>query len=561
MPARPAALVNALAAIAPRYSPGDRAEKVRLLNALADRAIGQPAALLRLHETLCFLQAYPDDPRVLARVDRALERFDARVRRLSPAGLARLYASGVAGTTLDYPFGLPMTRWLLSRFPDDVEVAWEKFDGADQLDEAFGLLIMPVEEDAFSYGGLGWQGWLRAAKGRRPLSDARLIVELLDRSPLPEPVRDWWFERLELPIRWRLRGPGASRTTAKLPWGRPCYQRAPLRRSGVDMHREMARPLPPPRRAPRPLAESLIETARAALATRFRELHTFSHANPDDVLVFDPGRGIRVALIGNLPRFRFPLEGYYAFLALKNGVPVGYGGGCSLFGSLDFAGNIFPSFRQGESAFLFSQIARAYRQTLRMHTVVVDPYQIGQENDEALRSGAFYFYHRLGFRPRDPEVVRLAAEELEKIERDRSYRSPMSVLKRLATAELYLTLPGGHPAPERRLRSSQVAALASGRIAGAFAGDRSAAVRDAAARAARALGASGWRSWSEDERTAFERLAVVLDLIPDLAGWPAADRRAMVGLIQAKGGRDELRYIHLLDRHRRFRAGLEGLVA
>lgn len=562
MPARRAvaSLVNALAAVAPRFSPADSAEKVRLLDALADRAFGQPAALLRFHETLCFLAAYPDDPRVLGRVDRALQGFESRVRGLTPAAQARLYDSGLAGTALDYPFGRPMTRWLLSRFPDLVEVAWEKFDGGDQLDEAFSLLITPVEEDAFSYGGLGWEGWLRAAKGGRPLSDLRLIVELLELSPLPDGVRDWWFERLGLPIRWRLRGPGASRTLAKVPWDRPYYHRTPLRRSGVEMLREIARPSPVPRRAPRPLAEVLIETARAALATRFRELHTFSHANPGDVLVFDPGRGIRIALIGNLPTYRFPLEGYYAFLALKNGVPVCYGGGCALFDALDFALNIFPSFRQGESAFLTTQIFAAFHRALGTRTAIIDPYQIGNENEEAIRSGAFYFYHRLGYRPRDPEVVRLAEAELTNIARDRSYRSPVPVLRRLARAELYLVLPGGDPEPEKRLRVSQVAAIVSGHIARTFAGDRGAAIRDATGRVARALGMVRWKAWPMDERMAFERMAVVLGLLPDLAQWPAADRRALVRLIRAKGGRDELTYIRLLDRHRRLRSSLESLV-
>ena len=561
MAAPPRALVEALAAVAPRFSPEDRAEKLRLLAELMDCAIGQPLLLLRLHETLCFLQACPDDPGVLARVDRALAEFPARVKRLGPAAAARLHDSGIAGTTLDYPFGLPMARWLASRFPHDVEVAWGKYDEGDQLEEALSLLVTPVEEVAFDFGGMGWRAWLHAAKGGRPLSDLQLVLELLERSPLPEAARDWLFERLNMPIAWRLRGPGASRTLAKLPWPRPYYHPAGLRRIAPDLVRESARPLPSLRRAPRPLAESLIEACRVALATRFRELHTFSHANPDDVLLADMGRGIRIALIGNLPEFRFPLEGYYAFLALKNGVPVSYGGGCALFGTLDLALNIFPSFRQGESAYLFGQIFRAYRQALGTDTILVDPYQIGHKNAEALRSGAFYFYHRQGFRPRDPAVVRLMEEELAKIARDRSYRSPLPVLRRLARAEMYLVLPGGNPEPEKRVRASQVAALVSRHVAQAFEGDRAAAVRDAAARVARALGVPRWKGWPGDQRAAFDRLSVALALIPDLPRWPAAERRAMVRLIKAKGGRGELPYVKLLHRHRRFRECLEALLA
>ena len=558
---RPRALVDALVAAAPRYSPEDRGAKLRLLALLAGRALGDPGLLLRFHEALGFLQAYPDDRQVLEQVDRALVAFPARVDRLRPAALARLHDSGIVGTTLDYPFGLPMARWLAERLPNDADVAWEEYEGTDQLEEALALLVTPVEEGAFDFGGLEWRQWLRIAKAGRPLSDFQLILELLERSVLPEEMREWVFERLGLPIRVWLRGPGLSRTMAKLPWPRPFYHRAGLRRGSVDLAREVRRPLPVQHRVPRPLAESLIEAARAAMLTRFRELHAFSYANADDVLVADVGRGLRVVLIGILPRYRFPMEGYYAFLALKNGVPLGYGGGCHLFGTLDFAGNIFPSFRQGESALIFAQVARAFCQAMGVSTVVVDPYQIGHGNVEALRSGAFYFYHRLGFRPRDPEVVRLCEEELAKIARDRSYRSPLPVLRRLARAELYLVLPGGSPEPEKRIRASQVAGLVSRYVAREFGGDRRAAAREAAARVGRALGVPGWRAWPADERQAFERLAPVAALIPDLARWPAADRRRLVRVFRAKGGRSELRYVKLLDDHGRFRASLEALAA
>src|SRR5206468_1572194 len=83
-------------------------------------------------------------------------------------------------------------------------------------------------------------------------------------------------------------------------------------------------------------------------------------------------------------------------LALKNGIPVAYGGGWELFGTLDFAVNVFASFRQGESAFLATELLRAYRRIFGMRTIVVDRYQLGHESAEALRSGAFYFYRDLG---------------------------------------------------------------------------------------------------------------------------------------------------------------------
>jgi len=550
-------LVEALAAAVARYSPDDQKQKCSLLESLERCAIRHPGTLLRFHEALCFLQAYPDDARVLELVDRALEGFGSRVARLGPAA-RRLHDSGIVGAALDYPFGYPMARWLAARYPQDVEIAWSRFDDEDRLDETLSLLATAAEGDAFSEGGMGWRRWLRVAKGGRRLSDLAVVLELFERTGLPQETRDWLFESVALPILWRPRGPGASRTLARLPCRRVFFHHAGLDRSAGDLVAALRRP-PPLVRAPRDRAEAMIEAARVAMATRQRELHAFSHPNPDDVLVVDAGRGLTLVFIGIEPDFRLPLEGYYGFLALKNGVPVSYGGGWALFGALDFAVNIFASFRQGESAYLATQLLRAYRRIFNMRTIVVDRYQLGHESTEALRSGSFYFYHRLGFRPRDPGVIRVLAEERAKIAADASYRSPIPVLKRLAADEVFLTLPGGLAAPEKRLRATDVSALVARRIAREFGGDRRLATRVSTERVGRILGAARRSGWPGPEQRSFARMSLVAALIPDLATWRLAERRELVAVMRAKGGASEMGYARRLDAHARLRHSLEAL--
>src|SRR6266480_6237564 len=228
-------LVDALAAVASRYDPMGRGEKLRLLDALEGRRLRAPASLVRLHETLCFLQAYPDAPEVLERVDRALAEFPERVTRLGPAARKRLHDSGIANATLDYPFGLPMARWLATRFPRDCEVAWARFEDTERLDETLSLLATTAEGDAFSEGGMGWREWIRVAKGGRRLSDLQLILELFERARLPAETRDWLFESLGLPILWRTRGVGGSRTLARIPAGATFFHAGALERGDVDL--------------------------------------------------------------------------------------------------------------------------------------------------------------------------------------------------------------------------------------------------------------------------------------------------------------------------------------
>ena len=555
-----AGLTAALAAVASTFSPEAGARKRRLLAALESAPVIRPRALVRLHETLCFLQAYPDDRAVLAAVDGLLRSFPARVAALAPRALRRLHDTGIVGSTIEYPFGLPLSRWLAARLGRRARIAWAGGPDAERLAEALDLLVTPAERDAFSEGGFAAKGWLEVARAGRPLTDLEVLVEAFDRSPLEAEMRDWLYESLGVRVRARLDA-AVSRTFAKRPVGRPTFQRSALRRSGINVVREAVRPVRIWRRASPALARDLIETARTAMATRSRELHAFSYPNPDDVLVGEMGRGLRGVLIGLEPAFRLPFEGYYAFLVMKNGVPVGYGGGWCLFETLEFGFNVFESFRQGESAWILGQVLRGYHRVFRMRTVVVDPYQLGAGNLEALRSGAFYFYHRLGFRPRDPGVLRVLRAELAQIARDPRYRSPLPVLRRLAREEAYLTLPGGSPEPEHRVRARDLAALVTRDVARRHRGDREAATREAVDRVGRVLGARRWTAWPEAERDVFRRWALVVALIPDLDRWPRPDRARLVRVIRAKGGRGEGPYVRQLLGHARLGRSLRALVA
>jgi hypothetical protein len=565
-PLRPRVLVDRLTDLAPRRSLTQSQAKARLLEQLETAVIGAPDVLRRYHEALCYLQAYPDDAALLVRVDRALAAWGTRISRLSQRACAHLADSGIAGTTLTYPFGFAMGRWLAARVPRQVRIVWGGVEEGERLEETLSLLITRIEGEAFTEGGPGWRRWLRSAAGGRRLTELQLLIEIFERAPVDGPTRAWLFESLGLTLEWRLSPTGPSRTHARV--GRPpaltgqttelrqATARGGHRGSRRHLAQTVRRPLPLKPASPA-LAAALIEAARIAMATRARELFAFSYPNPRDVLVADPERGLRIALIGLAPGQRLPLEAYYAFLVLKNRVPVSYGGGWYLFEALEMGFNVFESFRHGESAHLVGQVLRVYRQVFAMRAVIVDRYQIGYQNDEALRSGALYFYHRLGFRPTDRVARRLLEEERVKVARDPRYRSPWPILRSLARSDLVLSLTRSTP---RRVRPGALAGAVSDHVARHYAGDRPTAVRAATARVERTLG--GWpkRDTSPSARAAVETFSLLLDLVPDLQRWPRADRRALTAIVEAKAGPDERAYASLMDAHDRLREALAGLV-
>ena len=112
-----------LEALRGEFGPPAAERKQACLQALKAASFGTAGQLLRLHEILCFMQAWPDDDAILSLVDVMLARFGhARCR----GGMRRSWptrASPALPSTSDF---LPSTaRWLADRWPDQIRIDWE----------------------------------------------------------------------------------------------------------------------------------------------------------------------------------------------------------------------------------------------------------------------------------------------------------------------------------------------------------------------------------------------------------------------------------------------------
>jgi hypothetical protein len=563
LPESTADLLDLLSGIKARFEPADSQVKAACLQILAGREIREAGSLILFHETLCFLRAYPDSPQILRQVEDALEEFPGRVDRVKAGAAASqlkgLQDSGIAHTTVYYAYPHPMAKWLVEKFPDAVEIDWEDADGIDKIRSLLPLLAVYAENDALDDESLSLRDWIGEAKAGREVSGLQWLLETLDASRLPPALVRHLYDSAELLLGWELRDATASRTLARYPTDRIFFHHGPLMRGVIDFRAEIQEPLPAVTPVSRTTGEALIHLFRSALSARNRELYPLLYANPRDVFLADAERGIQVALVGVLPEFRLPLEAYYSFLVLKNGVPVSYGGGGPLLDRLEIAGNIFETFRQGESVHTFVQVFRTYRQLCGPRYFLIPRYQVGYENEEALQSGAFWFYHKLGFRPVEPKVLALSEDERRRIGAEPAYRSSPKTLERLAQSDMVLTLEGAGGDRPRDLSQGNLGLLVTRQIAHDYRGDRRAAGREAVRRVARVLPIPGWRAWPGPQRLALERLAPLLTLLPDLGDWTAGEKRALVRVVRAKGAGRQVAYIRLLAGHRRLARALYDL--
>jgi hypothetical protein len=334
------------------------------------------------------------------------------------------------------------------------------------------------------------------------------------------------------------------------------YHSGPLlRRSDVCLERELASPPPIIKQLTRRDGQEIVDLIREVMAVRYRELYGTTLADPSTVAEARPGRGVRIYLWGLPPERRLPLRAYLAGFTLKNGVPINYIEGISLFEWMEVGFNTFYAYRDGESAWHYAQALRLLAKLHGVRCISVYPYQLGDLNEEAIASGAFWFYRKLGFRPGRPEVRRLLAREEKKIAAHPGYRTPARTLRKLAAGHVFYELPGAEPGAWDSFRTRNLGFAVNRHMASHFGGD-AATIRQATTAALSAALGTNLRRFSPDERTAFENFAAVLSLVPDLAGWRPAEKCELLAIIRAKAGADESRYIRLLQAHSRLRAAI-----
>ena len=541
-----------------RYDSGAADAKLALIARLERVSLRSARRLRAYHDDLLFLRAFPDDSRVHDAAVAALGRMERRVHALTPAHRRQLDDSGMAGTITRHAFAFGTAQWL-AQSEEGADIDWHAFVAPERLDPLLRLTLTQAEADAFDSGELSTRAWLELAHGGTRRGTLAWLVHASGAPPrrragaarAPDPaVMRMLYDTLEVPVRWRLTN--RHSTSGNSVSGVAVHPRSAMRSAPVDPVAHIGTPLASIVHLPRARAILWLDAARAALTARCREVHAITYANPDEVFVADLGGGAMLCLIGAARDERLSLEANYGFVIFANGVPIGYGGVTPLAAQANTGVNVFEAFRHAEASMLFAQSLRAFRTLFGVTRFIVNPYQFGADNDEALSSGAYWFYDRLGFRPEHVAVRALADRERLRRSASRGYRSSPATLRRLATHDLVLELAGA--SRTIRVDEHSLVLIASAVTTALSAHDIPARFlrRDAAIDAvAEALGIRRWRTANGQLQFGVQRLGPVIALIlDDVRRWSRDDRRALVALMHAKGAQQERAFALASRAHR-----------
>jgi hypothetical protein len=520
-----------------RFGAGAAATKLVLLARLDRSRLRTPGQVARLHEALCFMRAYPGDAVVLAAVEHLLERFAGR------ADLHRhrdaLADSGIAGTATRFRFFWPSALWLADRWPRHLTLDRGDGDAEAAIARALPLVVTPAEAAALRELDLPGYEALDRLRGRE--TDAAFLVRRVAAMPGDTFTREAFFDAIDASFELAPGKDTPARTHAKLAFAPVAFPETPVRRGRPDLRAELRRaPLAVKRLSPR-AGRAVVDLGRAQMATRERDIDGFAYGDGRDACLIDDGDGLAFTLNGVVPERRAVVPATYGSLTLRNGVPIAYLQADVAGRSAALSYHAFATFRGGEAAYTTARMLAMLHHVLGAMSFTLDPYQLGKGNEDGIESGAWWFYCKLGFRPRAAAVKRVMRGELARLAANPRHRSSAPTLRKLAEGHLVFDVDPRHRVPLPP--TAKIGLAVADRLAAR--GNRT----DVAREAMRMVGLRSLAGWTRSERLAWERWSPLILTLPGVARWSGANRRALAGVVRAKGAASERSFLGRLNVH------------
>lgn len=527
---------NQLKQISNRFGNEFTKQKQNLLFACSQLSLQDPKIMIAYHEILLFLKAYPENRKLLDLTEKELKRLAEAIQLLNEPKKEKLVRTGMAYTETRANFSFTLCQWLLKKFPGKVSLYSCEGD-AEWGKELLKLTLPKTESEGMSASSM--EEWLeehQSAEGKLPA-----LIRLIETLDCTQRLKEHIWEALRVFVSIQLDETIPSRTFNHGP-NTPIYFHKQELKKRCDARAEILKPLPPPKKLTAQQQEVLLTAARASLFLLNRETDTVTYTNTNEITWFELERGIQIALFGLIPERRLPFETYIGYMAFKNGIPAAYGGAWPLQRIARIGLNIYEPFRGGESAYLFAQLMRVYHHYYKIKQFTVEPYQIGYGNKEGLLSGAFWFYHRMGFRSIDEKTALLAESEHQKILSEKGYRTPLPVLKKLTASHMKLeVLPLKSTQEQSPFLAEELSEAVSRHIDEKYEGDRPKAIREAAKtmRTLLLISPASFNRWNPDEQNWFNELSLLFVQLKEIKQENSLFKKQLFQLMKTKAGKQE----------------------
>ena len=500
-------------------------------------------ALQSYYDALLFIIAYPDNKTIHTLATESLHQFQSHIGSKENIR-ASLYNTGITGSAVCAAYSFELVKWLRKTHPEDITLS--SFETSDAQIQAILSVVMPkVESEILQDANAEWKGWLKRSKKK----DEQLLDQLIaifDTTSIRPEVKDELWNAIGI--------------NTEINFSSHCflperlinnYYHRSLKRKNINDKSEFAATHVKLNKGE---AAQVLECSRMILVRHLRELDSISFSAPDLVFFYQLPRGLSISLTSMVAERRHPIDSYLGYVVFKNGLPVAYAGSWIMFDSARFGLNVFPSYRGGESQYIFNQALQLHRKVYRLKRFSVDPYQIGKENSDGIRSGSFWVYYHAGFRPLLKAQRELALVEADKIKTTPGYRSSTKVLKDLAESRIQMTMEDS----ATRIDAGDLSLLWLSILKKKYDNDRGLAAADSAKKLAAILKIKNWQEVKM--KFILENWAVLLLANEKRLRADSALKSSIKNLFELKSDGREEEYIREMQRTKELRDFLEELV-
>lgn len=526
----------------------DSKSQLKCLLTCGQLKVHSPSILKKYHDALLFVCAYPFSSSANSTASTELKKLadTCQKHQHNRKWQQDLSGTGIPHSEIYCQFSLHIVNWMFEKFPGKVKPA--EIDDNEKVFQAICQAVLPgTEFYLINEGEKSTRKRLSLLSGQYFNQDAiKWLSKLFNQQSFELVLKDYLYDSMKIFVSWSLADDLWNRSFLRWACSDLFVHKKIVRK--VDVASLIRKPLRKENYLSKNDKEYLVSVMRASLAFYMRETDPVTYANPDETFLFDMGEGLKIALTGMKKEHRLSIESYIGFMAFKNGVPVAYGGGWIFGFRCKIGVNVYDPFRGGESEKLFCQVMRLYFQRFGVRKFVVKPYQFGKGNIDGLKSGAFWFYYKLGFRSVNNNIRSVASNEWKKITADKGYRTPLSQLKKFSESNItWQPVRGNIVDVEAELISMKVTQM----IIKEFQGDRQKAISVCMRFMTSKTGFSG-PGMGKTEKRVWQNWSLIFFLLPGVEYWTTSQLKSFSRIVRLKANGKERDFIIALQKHSAF---------
>jgi hypothetical protein len=395
------------------YQTGSVDHKISLLKLMSKMKLNNDN-LLQYHECLLFMSTYSESPVLLKLTQGELKRLATWIKKLPLNKKFFFNDSGLPYTIMLTRFSCDMLHVMQQQFKLNIEIDSFEETG-ESLNTALNITLPDVLKQETTAGLDNIE--LLNLLGVKPKERLTFLLSEFNKLASQPLLKDYLWESIKIYLNISSNELSYSRSFNKLKLNNYYFQNELLKK--FDHVALLNAELPVPAKLSDSDRIEVIAVIRKSLLLTMRETDTATYMDESSLLLFHLERGVSIAIYGLMPNRQLAYQSYIGYTAFKNGFPVAYGGSWVFGHSAMFGLNILETFRGGESGFIMCQLLRTYIQYFKLNYIEVENYQFGKDNPDGIKSGAFWFYYRYGFRPIDKTLNKLAEKSLIKLKKSR----------------------------------------------------------------------------------------------------------------------------------------------